>query len=51
MDEKNKPAVWMAVVSGNILKVGDKKGEFRVEKISKEEVVFIHPTGRQSLRY
>ena len=51
MDEKNELAVWMAVVSGNILKVGDKKGEFRVEKISKEEVIFIHPTGRQSLRY
>jgi len=51
MDQKRQPPLWAAVVSGDILKVGDKKGEFRVEEITKYEVIFTHPTGKQTLHF
>jgi len=51
MDQKRQPPIWAAVVSGDILKVGDKKGEFRVEEITRDEVIFSHPTGKQTLYF
>jgi len=51
MDQKRQPPIWAAVVSGDILKVGDKKGEFRVEEITRDEVIFSHSTGKQTLHF
>lgn len=51
MDQKLQPPLWVAVVSGDILRVGEKKGEFRVESISRDEVIFTHPTGKQNLNF
>ena len=51
MDQKRKTPLWLAVVSGDILRVGSKNGEFRVESITGDEVIFIHSTGRRSLAF
>jgi hypothetical protein len=51
LDEKRQPPVRAAVVSGDILKPGSKKGEFVVEEITADSVVFGHPSGRQTLTF
>jgi len=51
LDEKSNPPVRAAVVSGDILRVGSKKGEFVVEEITEESVTFSHPTGKQVLTF
>lgn len=51
LDENQNPAVRAAVVSGDILKIGSKKGEFVVEEITAESVIFSHPTGKQVLSF
>jgi len=51
LDERTQPAVRAAVVSGDILRPGSKKGEFVVEEISTDSVIFSHPTGKQILTF
>mgnify|MGYP003347217176 CR=1 FL=1 len=51
MDQKSSPAVKAAVVSGDILRVGSKKGEFVVEEIKEESLTFSHPSGKQTLSF
>jgi hypothetical protein len=51
LDEKSQPPVRAAVVSGDILRPGNKKGEFLVEEITAESVIFSHPTGKQTLSF
>lgn len=51
LDQKSSPPVRAAVVSGDILRVGSKKGEFVVEEIREESVTFSHPTGKQVLTF
>jgi hypothetical protein len=51
LDEKSQPPVRAAVVSGDILRPGNKKGEFLVEEITAESVTFSHPTGKQTLSF
>jgi hypothetical protein len=51
LDEKSQPPVRAAVVSGDILRPGNKKGEFVVEEITAESVTFSHPTGKQTLSF
>lgn len=51
LDEKSQPPVRAAVVSGDILKPGSKKGEFLVEEITADSVVFSHPSGKQTLTF
>lgn len=51
MDAKSSSPVRAAVISGDILRLGSKKGEFVVEEITIDSVVFTHPTGRQILTF
>jgi len=51
MDQKTIPPVKAAVVSGDILRVGSKKGEFVVEEITEDSIMFSHPSGKQSLSF
>jgi len=51
LDENREPPVRAAVVSGDILRPGGKKGEFVVEEITADSVIFSHPTGKQTLTF
>ena len=51
LDENREPPVRAAVVSGDILRPGGKKGEFMVEEITADSVIFSHPTGKQTLTF
>ena len=51
LDENQNPPVRAAVVAGDILRVGSKKGGFVVEEITEESVTFSHPTGKQTLSF
>lgn len=51
LDENSQPPVRAVVVSGDILRVGSKKGEFVVEEITQDSVIFSHPTGKQTLKF